>query len=395
MIASEPSEIENIKINNRLVRVCLEKEIPFVSYQMPGESEVTTLIQHLSAPRILESSNELTISNGFVIAPFDKNDSFPTILLQPDYTHKGNLSADKIIKALEDYIPSDTDLQTVNSLHQASFSEFNGQVEKIKAQIALGMINKVVLSRVTIDQCLDGLDLINLFNSLCHSYPGAFVYLLRIPGVGCWMGASPEPLLIIDGDNATTNSIAGTQVLDDNLLSNVNWKAKELDEQQIVTGYIEEVLNTFGLTDIKKNGPNSYKAANLVHLRTQFDFKSAQIKPLLGEFVDALQPTPSVGGLPKLAAKNLLLDVEKHSREYYSGFLGPVNIGDKTALFVNLRCMKVVNQGCAFFGGAGITKGSIARREWDEITQKMMTLSAFVTRVKKSIKSYEFSKTGS
>jgi len=98
--------------------------------------------------------------------------------------------------------------------------------------------------------------------------------------------------------------------------------------------------------------------------------------------------------LPKTEAKNLLLSVEKHNREYYSGFLGPVNLEDKTALFVNLRCMKVVKEGFALFGGAGITKGSVARREWDETTQKIMTLSTFVTSVKKSIKSYEFSKTG-
>ena len=146
---------------------------------------------------------------------------------------------------------------------------------------------------------------------------------------------------------------------------------------------------------MEKIGPHSYQAANLVHLRTQFDFNASLVKPLLGEFIEALQPTPSVGGLPKIAAKELLLSVEKHNREYYSGFLGPLNIGDKTALFVNLRCMKVVKEGFAFFGGAGITRGSIPRREWDETTEKIMTLSTFVTSVKTSLNSYEFSKTGS
>ena len=199
----------------------------------------------------------------------------------------------------------------------------------------------------------------------------------------------------MEGDLANTTSIAGTQVLGNNSVSEVIWKAKELDEQEIVTGYIEAVLKSFGVNNFEKSGPDSYQAANLVHLRTQFDFEASSIKPLLGEFVDALHPTPSVGGLPKLEAKDLLLSVEKHNREYYSGFLGPINIGDKTALFVNLRCMKVVKEGFALFGGAGITKGSVARREWDETTQKIMTLSTFVTSVKKSLNLYEFSKTGS
>ncbi len=395
MTASKNSEIQNIKLNNRLLNVCLDKDIPFVSYQKPGESEVTTLIQYLGNPQKLERAGDLTNAKGFVIAPFVANDSFPAILLEPDYIHTDNNPVDEIIEILLNY--KATNVQSISSLpiHQATLAEFTAQVEAIKRKIAEGIINKVVLSRITIDRHISGVDLVILFNSLCQAYPGAFVYLLRIPGVGCWMGASPEPLLLIEGDVAKTTSIAGTQVLGVSPVEQVVWKAKELDEQEIVTGYIESVLHTFGITSYEKYGPHSYQAANLVHLRTQFDFDASLIKPLLGEFIDTLQPTPSVGGLPKAEARDLLMKVEKHNREYYSGFLGPVNIGDQTSLFVNLRCLKVVKEGFALFGGAGITKGSVARREWEETTQKIMTLSTFVTSVKKSLNPYEFSKTGS
>jgi len=394
MIGSDNLEIQNIKLCNKLLQVCLEKDIPCVAYQMPGASTITTLIQHQGTPRRLLSSNDLTRAKGFVIAPFDNNESFPSILLEPDYIHTGNCAIDEIIESLQKYSPKQGKATATNAIYQATLTEFTAQVEAIKKTISEGIINKVVLSRIRVDRCSEGVDLVPLFNSLCQSYPGAFVYLLLMPGVGCWMGASPEPLLLVEGNLAKTTSIAGTQVLEKNLLSEVVWKAKELDEQEIVTGYIETVLRTFGVTNFQKSGPYSYQAANLVHLKTEFTFEASLIKPLLGEFVDALQPTPSVGGLPKSESKNLLLSVEKHNREYYSGFLGPVNLEDKTALFVNLRCMKVVKEGFALFGGAGITKGSVARREWDETTQKIMTLSTFVSSVKKSIKSYEFSKTG-
>ena len=395
MIALDNSEIQNIKLNNRLLRVCLDKGIPFASYQMPGESEATTLLQHNGVPCKLNSAGDLTNARGFVIAPFDENESFPAILLAPDYIHTGNHPVDEIIKTLKECnLICEHELNS-QPIYQASLAEFTAQVEAIKRKISEGLINKVVLSRIRVDRCIQGVDLITLYNSLCQAYPDAFVYFIQMPGVGCWMGASPEPLLLIEGDIAKTTSIAGTQVLGNSSVSDVVWKAKEIDEQEIVTGYVEAVLESFSVTRFEKNGPYSYKAANLVHLKTQFDFDASLIKPLLGEFVDALQPTPSVGGLPKVEAKNLLLGVEKHNREYYSGFLGPVNIDDKTALFVNLRCMKVVKEGFALFGGAGITKGSVARREWDETTQKIMTLSTFVSSVKKSLNSYEFSKTGS
>ncbi len=395
MITSDNIDIENIQFNNKLLTVCLEMGVPFASYQMPGESRVTTLVQYSGNPHVLESPKDLTNAKGFVISPFDENVAFPTIILKPDYIHAGNKPVDQIIGTLLKFKRVQSNAEAVNPIHQATLSEFTKQVETIKQKIAEGILNKVVLSRITVDQCIEGVDLITLFNSLCQSYPGAFVYLLSMPDVGCWMGASPEPLLLIEGDHAKTTSIAGTQVLGDTVVSDVVWKAKELDEQEIVTGYIETVLQSFGISNLEKIGPHSYQAANLVHLRTQFDFNASLVKPLLGEFIEALQPTPSVGGLPKIAAKELLLSVEKHNREYYSGFLGPLNIGDKTALFVNLRCMKVVKEGFAFFGGAGITRGSIPRREWDETTEKIMTLSTFVTSVKTSLNSYEFSKTGS
>jgi isochorismate synthase len=396
MIISDSIKIQNPKINNnKLLRVCLERDIPFVSYQMPAESEVTTLIQHLAYPRQLISVKDITDTHGFVVAPFDESQSFPTLILEPDYIHTGALPVDEIIETLEKCNTFSAGKESYQPQHQASRHEFIAQVETIKQKIAEGVINKVVLSRITIDDKIDGVDLITLFHALCQSYPAAFVYLLRIPGIGCWMGASPEPLLLMEGDIAQTSSIAGTQLLGDKNISDVVWKAKELDEQGIVTGYIEDVLKTFEVNGFEKTGPNSYQAANLVHLKTQFDFDARLIKKQLGEFIDAFHPTPSVCGLPKIAAREIVLSVEKHNREYYSGFLGPVNLNDKTALFVNLRCMKVVAEGFAFFGGAGITKGSVPGKEWDEITHKFMTLRSFVNVVKTSPNPYEFSKTGS
>ena len=195
-------------------------------------------------------------------------------------------------------------------------------------------------------------------------------------------------------NRAQTTSIAGTQVLGDRNVSDVKWEAKELDEQAIVTGYIETVIDSFGIANVEKKGPANFQAANLVHLKTQFDFDAALVQPVVGQFIDALQPTPSVCGLPKAAAVEVVLSVEKHNREYYSGFLGPINIEEKSAFFVNLRCLKIVPEGLAFFVGAGITEGSVPGREWDETSHKMMTLLSVVNSVNSSSKAYEFSKTG-
>ncbi len=393
MIASDNFDIQVTKVRNKLLHVCLERRIPFVSYQLPETSEVFTLVQHSVAPRKLKSSVEITGATGFVVAPFEGSDAFPITLLEPDFIHSGNSPVDQIIGTLQKCSRFLGTKSESHSIHEASSSEFTQQVEAIKAKIKEGIIIKAVLSRVKIETEVSSIDTIELFNALCQAYPHAFVYMLQMPEVGCWIGASPEPLLLVSDERAKTTSIAGTQVLGNRMVSDVKWNAKERDEQAIVTSYIEKVISSFGITNVEKIGPYSYQAANLVHLKTQFEFDASTIKPLLGKFIVALQPTPSVCGLPKANAVDVVRSVEKHEREYYSGFLGPINIEDNTAFFVNLRCLKVVPEGFAFFVGAGITEGSIPGQEWEETSHKMMTLLSVVNSVNTSSKAYVFSKT--
>ena len=70
-----------------------------------------------------------------------------------------------------------------------------------------------------------------------------------------------------------------------------------------------------------------------------------------------------------------------YERDYYTGFLGELNIPQekssvpKTALFVNLRCMKINDKNSAsLFIGGGITEDSNAEREWEETISKSKTM---------------------
>jgi isochorismate synthase len=94
----------------------------------------------------------------------------------------------------------------------------------------------------------------------------------------------------------------------------------------------------------------------------------------LGDFLQTIHPTPSVGGLPKKEAFEFISTHEKHDRGYYTGFLGPLNIENKSQLFVNLRCMQLFEKEFVLYSGAGITAASVAEREWEETDNKMMTM---------------------
>ena len=195
-----------------------------------------------------------------------------------------------------------------------------------------------------------------------------------------------------------TMSLAGTQVVTD--ITDVEWGEKELEEQQIVTDtIIDNIKDT--VTNIKTSGPFTTRAGALLHLRTDItgELKNNQNREGndLQQLIFALHPTPAVCGLPKNQSMKFILENENYDREFYTGFLGEINIMKevkrssnrrnqenqayssfvpKTSLFVNLRCMKISTDSAEVFVGVGITKESIPEAEWEETQNKAGTMKA-------------------
>lgn len=360
---------------SRLQHVCLKQNIPFASYRLPLESEIITLVQHHSLPEKLDSLQNINKNVGFVVAPFVENAEHGTYFLKPNFVFFSNEIADIYIQELSEnnrflslQKVSEKNIQTTTS------TEFINSVNSAKMAINAEEFNKVVLSKVRLEKLNDGFEPETFFLKLCEKYPHAFVYLIQLPEVGCWMGATPEPLLVIEDEKVKTVSLAGTQISTGADIETYQWSAKETEEQGIVTGFVENLLHSLEIENISKTGPENYQAANLIHLKTAFEFPKTELKNRFSDFLKAMHPTPSVGGLPKAEAKSFILTTEKHDRAYYTGFLGPVNINEKSHIFVNLRCLQLFDKQFVLYSGAGIITSSVAEREWEETDNKMMTM---------------------
>ena len=361
---------------SELQRVCLKQNIPFASYRLPLDEEVVTLVQHHSLPERLNSLENINQNVGFIVAPFDNFSSeHGTYFLKPDciffsdqiepiYIQK--LSENNRFLSIEKL--KEKEIQTTTS------SEYINNVNAAKTAMTKGEFNKVVLSKVRLEKLNDDFVAADFFLKLCDKYPHAFVYLIQLPEVGCWIGATPEPLLVIENELVKTVSLAGTQMATDAEIDSYTWSNKEMEEQGIVTNFVEQTLKSLDIKKYSKIGPTNYRAANLVHLKTAFEFAQSDLKNRLGDFLKALHPTPSVGGLPKTEAREFILANENHDRSYYTGFLGPINIENKSHVFVNLRCLQLFEKQFVLYSGAGITASSVAEKEWEETDNKMMTM---------------------
>lgn len=255
--------------------------------------------------------------------------------------------------------------ETSQSTHAAMV---NAALEAIQSNA----LQKVVVS--TIKHTPRGSSTLNeIFNRLTARYPGAFAYVLHHPQYGTWMGATPELLLSKTDHTFSTVSLAGTQAFDaDKALT---WSDKLLREQQLVTDFITEQLQSCGASGIQLNGPFTAQAGPLAHLKTEITFHSTASSELL---IEKLQPTPAVCGLPRDTA---LAFIERHSpfeRRLYAGRLGITHADGSEVHFVNLRCMQVFDNNFELHVGGGIVEGSLAADEWRETEMKADVLRAIL-----------------
>jgi len=228
-----------------------------------------------------------------------------------------------------------------------------------------------------------------LFQRLLNTYKNAFVYCWYHPKVGLWLGATPETLLSVTGKRFTTMSLAGTQAK--NKAIETKWQSKETEEQQLVTNFIVENLES-KVETLTVGKTETVEAGNLLHLRTKI---SGLLNTNLKHIVSALHPTPAVCGLPKNVTKQFILENENYNREFYTGFLGELNLKEEKSrntnrrnvennaygsiktvsnLYVNLRCMQLTDTKASLYVGGGITKDSIPENEFQETVNKAETM---------------------
>ena len=343
------------KAKNHLVQ-----NLPFVLYKKPKDTNITGLFQKNDTLFSVTDFSE----NGFVFASFDGT----KIVLIPE---KESEIRNSVFQKKESSV-SEKEPNTPNETAQ---KQFENLVKKGIQAIENNEFKKVVLSRKESLNLAD-FDLITAFESLVQLYPSTFVYCFYHPKMGTWLGATPEQLLKANDTEFKTIALAGTQKA---IGSNeVVWPKKEQEEQQFVTDYIVEKLKTVA-SEVEVSKPYSLKAGSIWHIKTDIS-GTLNSSSSLQQVIQLLHPTPAVCGFPKDKSKAFILENEKYDRTFYTGFLGELNMGDKTDLFVNLRCMeievasKLAMTQAHLYMGCGITKDSIPEKEWEESKNKAATM---------------------
>ncbi len=353
----------------------LNNNLPFVAYRHPNNSTVNAQLQNTTTLEFLDDFEQ----EGFIFAPFDQAEK--TVFFAKKDAECFSISETIEMPATNSSVKYKPSIQEK--------TQHERLVERAIAEIKQTDLEKVIVSHNPV--LATQTSPLAYFKRLLSIYKTAFVYIWYHPQVGLWLGATPETLLKTEGRNFETMALAGTQIYKKKELE---WQNKEIDEQAWVTRSILEDLGSSGGTEkIATSKTYTHPAGKVAHLRT--DINGVFDKNYLGKIIKALHPTPAVCGFPKQIAKDFILLEENYDRQFYTGYLGELNskvekkrnrrsrnvensaynlVKSQTNMYVNLRCMQVLENKILLYVGGGITKDSKPTAEWEETLNKAKTM---------------------
>jgi menaquinone-specific isochorismate synthase len=255
------------------------------------------------------------------------------------------------------------------------FQGWRENVERALSAFSEGRLGKVVLARrAEFGFCRD-LDPTLLLESLKAATPGCFHFYAEPESGTAFLGASPERLFRREGRSVESEAVAGTRprgvssAEDEGLRKDLLYSAKDRSEHTYVSKGIREALEPLCEELEIEDSVSEMMLARGRHLRSKV---SGRLRDGVtdAELLDAMHPTPAVGGHPRSEALEQIHALEPFDRGWYAGPVGW--IGQEASEFaVGIRSGLVRGRTLALFSGAGIVAGSVPDEEWAEIEQKI------------------------
>ncbi len=379
--------LSDVEALQRLFSFAMHHKSSVALWRLPNQNNKHLVIDIAGDQKRVEADLE-ELQDGFIFTPFSEREGGNSIFIKNDIyfgTEKkalkvsndidSNISIDKYNKILNiSDLTHDYYINNVNNRINQTSDLYIDLVENSIRKIKEGAFEKVVPSMVKVAPLAHEFNVIKVFEKLCAKYSNALVSIVSVPGVGTWVGATPEVLITVEQNKIfKTVALAGTKKIGKDIdLMEVAWRQKEIEEQAMVSRYIINRFKKIRLREFKEIGPRTARAGSLTHLKTDFvvDMQATNFQNLGTVMLKLLHPTSAVCGMPKEPATGFLMENEKHDRAFYSGFLGPVNMFNDTYLFVNIRCMQLLKDKALIYAGAGVTQNSNSKAEWEEANWK-------------------------
>ncbi|GAD02240.1 MULTISPECIES: isochorismate synthase [Agarivorans] len=313
---------------------------------------------------------------------------YTRLFINANFEHQPELEYQRIEKAFAALKPvqalQHTPLKALSRQDQPSREQWQHLVKQVTSEDFQQHTAKVVLSRQTNLQLNAEINAFSLLQQWQQKERNCYSFLFQFDGVTSFLGCSPERLYSREGSQLVSEALAGTaprgetSELDTQLGEQLLEDAKNKLENQLVVDDLTRRLKELSLHVRTLDNLELLKLDRVQHLKRRIQ---ARISPALDDrsLLQALHPTPAVGGLPRSSAVQYILKNEGYARGWYAGAVGWLS-GAQSEFSVAIRSALVTPQHLSTFAGAGIVAGSQAEQEWQELNHKIATVLQLVDK---------------
>ena len=324
----------------------------------------------------LENESWLTIN--LINHKNETNKAFNTrIVNEIEYLKKTLIVNSRKLTNREDILNDSGNISKNESL--VTKKQWIDQVNYIVTNINEGKFKKAVLSRIYHFNRQKKIDIVNILSKLEKKFPSCYIFYFEPVMNHYFFGASPELLVNIKNSSIEVHALAGSYKRgktkeEDNIFGNelLN-NPKERAEHKIVIDQIRQKLTPFVNQLEITDTPMLLKLKNIQHLKTLISGKLINKSEILS-LVEALHPTPAVGGVPQEIALKIIKDLELYPRGWYAAPVGWIDQNGDGTFAVAIRSAIVAEKDMWLYAGAGIVSGSIPEKEWQETQLKFSAL---------------------
>lgn len=287
--------------------------------------------------------------------------------LLPDLREALEAKAAELQSLADDSLPP---MKHTELSYPMPFETWEANLTDATNRIKAGELNKVVLSRVAEVRFADNVVVDHALDFLAQKYPETYRFLFEPRPYHAFYGATPELLAHVQRNEIRTMALAGSiprgktpeeqQAFAQELLDS----DKDRYEHQLVIDGILTRLEP--LTKSVEVGETQIMTlSNIQHIYTPISARMREMNGII-PIVEALHPTPALGGSPRDIAMRLMGDYEPVPRGWYGAPVGWIDRHMDGQFGVAIRSAVAQAKRVWLYSGAGIVKDSLPQREWDE-----------------------------
>ena len=195
------------------------------------------------------------------------------------------------------------------------------------------------------------------------------------------IGSSPEIMVSLNNKKLTIRPLAGTRKRGKDAEEDLALEKDLLRDQKELAEHL--MLIDLGRNDIgrvcKKNSivvPKQMvieKYSHVMHISSTVEGEIRDEFDALDALVSAM-PAGTVSGAPKIRAMEIIEEIEKEKRGFYSGCVGYFSGNGDMETAITLRSVLIKNGKIHFQSGAGVVHDSVPEKEYEECLNKVQVL---------------------